>query len=191
MVGLVALTVPSRRYLMPLLPLLTIAAVLAIDRLARALRLPSFAGPVAAAMLVALTTGYSLARDWRWADRQPFRDRGTFTESEWQGAGDRLAAVLPAGALMACDAGAILSWYADRPAVLLPERPDDLAVLTGRLPVEAIVLTNEWLLERPGFEAWKAIATAPGTLPGWHHVATVRAGALRAVVLARDSAVPH
>jgi hypothetical protein len=189
MVVLISLTVPSTRYLLPLLPLVIVAAVVAIDRLARALRMPAVTGPVIAALLVALTTGHDLARDWRWAAQRPFRDRGTFTESEWQAAGERLANVLPPGTMMACDAGAILAWYADRPAVLLPGQPADLAVLGARLPVDAVVLTNEWLLERPGFEAWKAVAAAPGTLAGWRHVATVRAGGLRAVVLARVSAV--
>src|SRR5262249_42641926 len=102
MVLLVALTVPSRRYLLPLLPLLGVAGALAIDRLARAVRLPAFAGPALAALIAAFPMGYNLARDWRWAVRQPFRDRGTFTESEWQAAGDRLAAVLPPGTLITC-----------------------------------------------------------------------------------------
>jgi hypothetical protein len=89
---------------------------------------------------------------------------------------------------MATDAGAILAWYADRPAVLLPAEPGDMNRLGTRLPIDAIVLTNEWLLARPGFEAWRAVADASAALPGWSPIAIVRSGGLRAVVLARDRA---
>jgi 4-amino-4-deoxy-L-arabinose transferase-like glycosyltransferase len=189
MIVLVALTLPSRRYLAPLLPALVVLAVVAIADWGRALRLPGWAATALAAVAVALTLGRDTARDWRWAAMRPTPDRGVFHESEWQAAGARLRATLPPGTMVASDAGAFVAWYADRPAALLPATPAQLDTLRARLPIAAVVLTNEWLLEQPGFETWRTIADDPSRLPGWSAASIVRAGRLRAVVLAPDDAL--
>lgn len=184
---LAAVTVPSPRYLAPLLPLMLVAAALALERAGRATRLP-VAAVALPALLVAAPQGWETARAWRWSAVHGARDRGVFSESEWRGGGRWLAQAIPPRTVVASDAGAFVAWYADRTVVQLPRRPADLATLVRRVDVAALALTNEWLLERPGFEPWREIADDPGRLPGWRHVGTGRSGRLRVVLLARSAA---
>jgi len=183
---LVAATLPSHRYLIPLLPLEIAFAFATLDRLARRIGL---AGPLTMVVALALAVTVSAlptARDWRWAVTRRVRDRGAFDEREWREAGLAIARRVPPGALVASDAGAFVAWYADRPAVLVPGRPGDLATLETRLPVSALVLTNEWLLDQPGFDSWRRIATGADPLAGWRRVDPVVAGRLHATVWLRE-----
>jgi hypothetical protein len=183
---LVAATLPSHRYLVPLLPLEIAFAFATLERLARRLGL---AGPVVMVAALALAVPVAwlpTARDWRWAVTRGVRDRGVFDEREWCEAGAAIARRVPPGTLIASDAGAFVAWYADRPAVLIPERPADLVTLEKRLPVDALVLTNEWLLDQPGFEIWGRVAGRGERLPGWRRVRSVTAGRLRAGIWLRE-----
>jgi hypothetical protein len=182
---LVAATLPSHRYLIPLLPLEIAVAFAALERLARRLGL---AGPIAMVAALALAipvAALPTARDWRWAVTHGVRDRGVFAEREWREAGRAIARHVPRGTLIASDAGAFVAWYADRPAVLIPGRPDDLVTLEARLPVGAIVLTNEWLLDQPGFVSWSRLASGSDRLEGWRRVRPVVVGRLRAAIWLR------
>jgi len=183
---LVAATLPSHRYLIPLLPLEIALAFATLERFTRRL---GIAGPVAMVLALALagTVGaLPTARDWRWAVTRRVRDRGAFDEREWREAGLAIARRVPPGALVASDAGAFVAWYADRPAVLIPGRPGDLAILETRLPVSALVLTDEWLLDQPGFEPWRRVVTGADPLDGWRRADPVVAGRLHAAVWLRE-----
>ena len=182
---LVAASLPSRRYLVPLLPLEIAFGFAALDRIARRVGLGPPLLTALALALATVTSAWPTARDWRWAFTRHVRDRGEFTETEWRRAGAQIALRVPPGALIVSDAGAFVAWYADRPAVLLPQRPADLVTLARRLPVDALVLTDEWLLDQPGFEGWHAITGGGAAPDGWKAVAPVAAGRLHAVVLLR------
>jgi hypothetical protein len=186
MILLVTLSLPSRRYLVPLLPALFAVGVAALAVAARRIglpRLPAVGLCFAAALFV---SGVPTLRDWRWAWRVPKPDRGEFRESEWRGFGAELAPHVPPGAIVASDVGSWLAWYADRPAVLLPNRPEDLPELERHLAVTTLVLTNEWLLRQSGSEAWQRIYEGTDSLPGWRRRAALHVGHLRAVVLERQ-----
>jgi 4-amino-4-deoxy-L-arabinose transferase-like glycosyltransferase len=183
---LIAATLPSHRYLIPLLPLQIAFAFVTLERLMRRLGL---AGPVAMVAALALAVPVALrptAHDWRLAVTRRVPDRGTFDEREWREAGLAIARRVPPGTLIASDAGAFVAWYADRPAVLIPERPGDLAVLGRRLPVDALVLTNEWLLDQPGFESWNRLVTGTEDLEGWRRADSVVSGRLHAALWLRE-----
>jgi hypothetical protein len=183
---LVAATLPSHRYLLPLLPLEIAVAFATLERLARRLGLAGPIAMVAALALAVPVAALPTVRDWRWALTSGTRDRGVFAEREWREAGRAIARHVPPGALIASDAGAFVAWYADRPAVLIPERPGDLGALETRLPVQALVLTNEWLLDQPGFAGWSRLASGTNRLDGWRRVRPVVAGRLRAVIWLRE-----
>jgi hypothetical protein len=183
---LVAATLPSHRYLIPLLPLEIVVAFATLEALARRLGIGGPIAMVAALALAVPVAALPTARDWRWAITTGARDRGVFTEREWREAGQGIARRVPPGALVASDAGAFVAWYADRPAVLIPEGPGDLDALRSRLPVRALVLTNEWLLDQPGFEGWSRVASGANRPTGWRRVRTVVAGRLRAAIWLRE-----
>ncbi|MFI5370941.1 MAG: hypothetical protein ACHQ52_05220 [Candidatus Eisenbacteria bacterium] len=182
---LVAASLPSRRYLLPLLPFEIAFAFAGLAGLGRRLGGAAPIATLGAIALVITTAAIPTARDWRWALTARVRDRGVFDERTWRDAGVRIALGVPPGSLIASDAGAFVAWYADRPAVLLPARPEDLPALETRLPLEALVLTNEWLLDQPGFEAWARVAHGDDTPPGWRRVHDVASGRLHAAVLLR------
>ncbi len=181
----VAASLPSRRYLVPLLPLEIALGLSTLERIARRVGIgpPLLTGLALA--LATVTAVWPTAHLWRWSYTHSVSDRVALTETEWRRAGAQIALRVPPRTLIASDAGAFIAWYADRPAVLLPQRPEDLAALTSRLPLEALVLTDEWLLDQPGFEEWLAIATGGASPHGWRRVSPVAAGRLNAVVLLR------
>ncbi|MGH7730501.1 MAG: hypothetical protein ACRENJ_04545, partial [Candidatus Eiseniibacteriota bacterium] len=178
----VTLSLPNPRYLFPLLPMLIVVAVAGARRLAECLGVRS---PLATAALAALLVGGPAAetlRLWRVAWPAGVSDRGGFTESEWRALNEGLRRRLPAGAVVASDIGPQLAWYTEHAAVLIPNAPDGLPEIERRLPLGALVLTNHWLIGRPGSEAWRALFFAGRTLPGWSRADSVAAGRLRAVL---------
>jgi hypothetical protein len=186
---LVTLALPSGRYFVPLLPVLLALAVAGTHRLAGALRLPAPLRAAACAALVCVIAAYPIARTWKWTWSERIRDRGEFTESVWRSFGARLRRELPAGGMVASDVSAWVCWYADRPAVLIPTSPAALDSLARRVPIGALVLTNEWLLRQRGEEAWLGLYA--GSAPprtAWRRHAVIHAGGLRAVVFVPASA---
>ena len=180
---LVTLALPSGRYFVPLLPVLLALAVAGTFRLARRLKLAGPVGVALCAALVAWVAVYPTLRTWKWTGSAGIRDRGEFTESVWRSVGARLDRELPEGTLVASDVSAWVCWYADRPAVLIPNSPADLDSLARRVPIGGLVLTNEWLLRQPGNEEWLAVFSGDAQPPaGWQRGAAIHAGKLRAVV---------
>ncbi len=186
LVLVVTLTLPTRRYLAPLLPLLAAFGIAGAARLAdrgrRGLRTLALVLMIA----IAAPAAYVTARTWRWAFPAGYRDRGVFTESQWRALGRAVSTSLPRGAIVASDAGAFVAWYGDRATVLIPDRPEDLEELDRRLPLDALVLTNEWLVEQPGHDAWRAILEGASLPSGWVAAGETRSGSLYARILRRS-----
>jgi len=181
---LVALSLPSRRYLFPLLPVLAVVGIAESWRLAARLRLSRPAATLAGAALIIVGPLLGTIGIWsRTMQAGPGR-AGGFREQEWQELGAQVARRLPERAVAVTDVGPFLAWYAERPAVLLPNDPEDLPALARRVPVDAVVLTNHWLIGQPGSEAWRALYFAHAELPGWTRRDSVTAGRLRAVIFA-------
>jgi dolichyl-phosphate-mannose-protein mannosyltransferase len=196
LVALITISLPSRRYLVPLIaPLLALGTVEAFAltqgaarRLGAGARTALRAGAAAALLLAAITSAHPTLRTWRWAWPRGVRDRGEFRESEWRAFGTAVAERLPAGTMVASDVPAWIAWYADRPAVLLPLAPADLARLAARAPVAAVVLSNEWLIDLRGEEAWRVLHRGGAPPSGWRVSGTVVTGRIRAVLLTRQAA---
>ena len=187
LVALIAASLPSTRYLMPVLPLLLVFGLVSWERIGRRVGLANVLSVGLALLGIAMVPLRATVHDWRVASMTGQPDRGVIREREWHAAGRQIGALVPDGSLCASDAGAFVAWYADRPAVLLPEHPEDLAVLSQRLPVDAVVLTDEWLLAQPGFEAWQAVSSGRDTLAGWTRAGWIEAGRLHALVLRRST----
>jgi len=189
---LAALTVPDPRMLFPLLPAF---AVLALDqawRILRALRAPARLGLALCLGLALAVPLPGLLRDWR-APGASAATRSVFLEREWRGLGAPLAALLPDRGVVASDAAPWIAWGTRRAVTLIPLGPDDLAELGRRTDLGAVVLTNEWLIHRPGEERWLEVFEGRATPAGWTRTARLRSGRLEAVVLrpgAPDSGAP-
>jgi hypothetical protein len=176
---LAAATVPDPRMLFPCVPagfaLAAAGTVRAAEALGRGRRAPVL---LALALLVAsgLPNG---ARVWR---RAPVAARlEAFHESEWRGLGEAVAPLLPTGALVASDAAPWVAWHTRHAATLVPLTPAELA-RGGRLAPHAVVLTNEWLIGRPGEEAWRECFETRRAPMGFRFAGQVRSGRLEAVV---------
>lgn len=181
--ALTILTVPSARFLFPMLPVVLALGVAEAWLLARA-RGVAPALSVAACLLIALlVSAYPTALAWRSLWHAPDSDPALFTEREWRSFGDGLAARLPRGALVTSDVGPWLAWYARCDAIQLPDLPRDLPLLAERQRLDAVVLTNHWALRRPAAEAWRAVFEGRSALPGWRPADSLAVGRLRALVL--------
>jgi hypothetical protein len=187
--GLLALlasaTVADPRMLFPLLPVGLALALAGVARLAEAAgggRRPAVA--VAAALAV-LATALPLAREWRAALAEGFAGRSGLHEREWRGLGSGVRAVLPDDVLVASDAAPWIAWYARHPVTLPPLDPAALVNGPERLRPGAVVLTNEWMVSRPGEEAWKALFDRHQAPPGFQVAGIVHSGRLEALVLTR------
>jgi hypothetical protein len=184
LLALSALTVPDPRMVFPLLPALV---AVAFDEARRLLESRGF-GPrgVALACAALLLAGGARAAlsDWRRAaggvpDREGFRER------EWSELGERLDAALPPGVTVASDAAPWVAWYARRPATLVPLGFDGLRELEARTALGALVVTNEWLIHRPGEAEWRGAFEGRAAPAGWTESRRVAAGRLAAVVFTR------
>ena len=79
-----------------------------------------------------------------------------------------------------------VSWYSRRPTVTLPVTAADLAELHARHRVNALLLTNEWLVSMPGSETWRAAYDGVAMPPGWHSAESYAFGRLHARLLLPD-----
>ncbi len=183
--GLASATVADPRMLFPLLP---VGLALGFAGIARALEAVGSGrrGLVAAAALGAvLLTLVPLAREWRQALAGGLAGRSEFRESEWRGLGLSVRPLLPEGGLVASDAAPWVAWFTRRPVTLVPLGPDALVSGPERLRPAAVVLTNEWLISRPGEEAWKVLFDRREPPAGFEFAGHVRSGRLEAVVFRR------
>lgn len=182
LLALDAATVADPRLLFPLLPLLVALAVAALTRLSEILGGGRrIVVQVALAIALLLTLRPTL-HTWRHPDREGLRER------DWRSIGLAVRAMLPERALIASDAAPWIAWTTGLPATLVPLTPADLATMPANLSPDAVVLTDEWLVHRPGEEAWRAMLES-GTAPaGWLCVGRAHTDRLRAAVFLRTSA---
>jgi len=186
-VTLVTLSLPNERYLFPLLPLAIVIGVVAARDLVHRLPLsPATAGLVMFAV-IALGPALGTLKLWQAAWPHGVSDRGGFSEPEWRALGAGLTQRLPERAIVATDIGPQLAWYAERAAVLIPNTPEELPEIERSVPLDAIVLTNHWLIGTPGSEEWRSLFFANRGLAGWTLADSVTAGHLHAVVFRRDA----
>jgi 4-amino-4-deoxy-L-arabinose transferase-like glycosyltransferase len=187
--GLLALlasaTVADPRMLFPLLPVGMALALAGIARLAELIGRGRRGVVAAAAALAVLASALPLARAWHASLAGDLSGRSAFHESEWRGVGLDVRPLLPEGALVASDAAPWIAWFSRHPVTLVPLDPADLVRGPERLRPGAVVLTNEWLVSRPGEEAWKALLERREAPPGFRVAGTVRSGRLEALVLTR------
>lgn len=181
---LVTLTLPNWRYLFPLGPVLLVIAVSQAWLIGRYFRWPGWLTAVACAALVAFGPGNSLLRVWR----TTAPDRGGFTQADWRTIGRELSARLPAKAAFASDVGPELTWYTEHASVLIPNTPEEIGDIDRRLPIQAIVLTNHWLIGQLGSEGWRAMFFGRYDLPGWAPTDSAVSGRLKAIVFTRTRA---
>jgi len=185
LVGLVAATVADPRLLFPLLPTGIAVAFAGLARAAEAVGRGRRVAVAAAVVVTVAWAAWPLAREWR-ASGTGELPADRFHEREWRGLGVSVAPLLPPEGLVASDAAPWIAWYTRRPTTLVPLEPEAVALGPGRLRPEAVVLTNEWLIRRPGEEAWAAAFQARTAPPGFHFAGHVRSGRLEAVVFRRD-----
>lgn len=186
--GLASATVADPRMLFPLLPVAAALGFAGLTRVSEALG-HGRRGVVALAAAAAILLGLlPLAREWRQALAGGLTGRSEFHEREWRGLGLGVRPLLPGGGLVASDAAPWVAWFARRPVTLVPLAPRDLVDGPGRLRPAAVVLTNEWLISRPGEEAWKALFERREPPPGFGFAGHVRSGRLEAVVFRRIGA---
>ncbi len=190
LVVMVAVTVPRPAYFFPLLPVVFAFALVEAWRLARTRGFGAPAAIAGVAAIVLLSSAVPTARAWRDAARGGPPDRGVFTESELVAFGDTLRARLPHGATIASDMAPWWCWYAGVTATLLPASPAELPVLNERLPLDALVITNEWMIDQPGDEPWHALWQGTASAPGWRDAGSLSAGRIRARLLVPETPRP-
>jgi len=182
---LASATVEDPRMLFPLLP---VAFALGFSGLTRALEAAGRGrrGLVAAAALGAvLLSLVPLASEWRQALAGGLAGRSQFRESEWRGLCLSVRSMLPESGLVASDAAPWVAWFTRRSVTLVPLAPEALVNGPERLRPAAVVLTNEWLIARPGEEQWKSLFDQRAAPSGFEFVGHVRSGRLEAVVFRR------
>lgn len=186
---LASATVADPRMLFPLLPAAVALALAALARIAEALGRGRRAWVAAAAVLAVALGAWPLAREWRAAAAGGLAGRSEFHEREWRELGLEVGTLLPAGGgLVASDAAPWIAWWTGRPVTLVPLEPAALRDGPERLRPEAVVLTNEWLVSRPGEEEWRRLFDERRGPPGFQLAGHVRSGRLEAVVFHRDPA---
>ncbi len=186
---LASATVADPRMLFPLLPAAVALGFAALVRLAELLGRGRPAWVATVAALAVLPGALPLAREWRAAAAGGFAGRSAFHEREWRELALEAGGLLPPeGGLVASDAAPWIAWWTGRPVTLVPLEPVALRAGPERLRPEAVVLTNEWLIARPGEEAWKRLFDERLAPPGFRLAGHVRAGRLEAVVFHRIAA---
>ena len=182
---LAAATVADPRMLFPLLPVAMALAFAGLTRTVEALGRGRRVFVAAAAVSAVLVGTIPLSREWQLASAGGLAGRGEFRESEWRDLGVGVLPLLPRGALVASDAAPWIAWFTHHNVTLVPLEPAALVDGPERLRPGAVVLTNEWLVSRPGEEAWKALLEARRPPPGFALAGHVRSGRLEAVVFTR------
>jgi hypothetical protein len=180
---LASATVADARMLFPLLPVAIALGMAGLVRAAELLGRGRRALVTIGSALLVLASLVPLVRTWRAASS--LAERSEFHETEWRELGEGVAPLLPEGALVASDAAPWVAWFTGHPVTLVPLAPDALIHGPERLRPGAVVLTNEWLISRPGEEPWKAIFDARQPPEGFALAGHVRAGRLEAVVFHR------
>lgn len=180
-------TVADPRMLFPLLPVAIGLSFAVLTRVAEAIgrgRRVLVAAASAGAVLLGVLP---LAREWKNAGS--LAGRSEFREREWRGLAESAGGLLPRGdGLVASDAAPWIAWWTRKPVTLVPLEPAALRDGPERLRPAAVVLTNEWLISRPGEAAWKRIFDERRPPPGFRLAGHVRSGRLEAVVFHRDAA---
>jgi len=180
LLGLDAATVADPRLMFPLLPLVMALAVAGLTRLTESLGSGRRWVVQVVLALALLVTLRPTLQAWRSPDREGLRER------DWRSIGLAVRAMLPERVLIASDAAPWIAWTTGLPATLVPLTPADLATMPANLSPDAVVLTDEWLVHRPGEEAWRAMLEN-GTAPtGWLCVGRAHTDRLRAAVFLRD-----
>lgn len=183
---LASATVADPRMLFPLLP---VAIALTVCELMWAASVVGRGRPavtvVFLAAAVCVSAGF-LAIHWLESNATP-RPRSAYHEREWRGIGQGVGGMLPAEGLVASDAAPWVAWFASRSVTLIPLTPEALVHGPERLRPAAVVLTNEWLIDRPGEESWRAMFDSREAPPGFAFAGHVRSGKLEAVVFVRES----
>jgi 4-amino-4-deoxy-L-arabinose transferase-like glycosyltransferase len=182
---LCALTLPSSHYLFPMLPVVVALGAITLERVLHSARLPVLAARGLVVVLLLWSSWRGAALAW-FSPRFAEARTNAFTEREIAGLGTTLAARLPEGAIVTCDMAPWLSWYAKRPSVNLPLRVADLAELHEEHGISAVVITNQWLVDLPGNEAWREAFLGRAPLPGWTTIGVARSGRLDARVFLPD-----
>src|SRR5262245_42341358 len=187
LVVLVTLSLPNVRYLFPLLPIWIVFGVVAAGRLLAQLSWSPRIKALALGVFVLLGPGLGTLQLWSKSWPHGVSDRGGFSEPEWRELGGGIVHGVPARAVVATDVGPQLAWYTERATVLIPNTPEDLATVDRQVPIDAIVLTNHWLIGTPGSAEWRDLFFANRMLAGWTRADSVTAGRLRAVVFTRSA----
>lgn len=182
---LASATVADPRMLFPLLPAGMALAFAGIARLAEAVGGGRRAAVGLAVVVAVLSSTPRLAHDWRASLAGGLNGRSDFREAEWRGIGLGVRPMLPESVLVASDAAPWIAWYARHPVTLIPLDPAALVNGPERLRPGAIVLTNEWLVTRPGEEAWRALLARQAAPPGFRVAGHLRSGRLEALVCTR------
>lgn len=73
----------------------------------------------------------------------------------------------PPNAVIATDRPAHISWYTNRKSVLLPLQPTDLAKIEGKLPIDALFLSNYFPNHFPN---WQNLVENPRDFGNFHYV---------------------
>ena len=182
---LAAVTLPRSQYLFPMLPAAVAFGALTLERLGRAARLPAGVPVALVAAILSWSSLRLIATEWAGL-RATTRPPAAFDERDVEQLGAALAARLPAHTLVASDMAPWVSWYSRRPTVTLPVTAADLAELHARHRVNALLLTNEWLVSMPGSETWRAAYDGVAMPPGWHSAESYAFGRLHARLLLPD-----
>jgi len=183
--GAALLTAPSPRILVPLLPALFALAIDEAYRLVTARGLSPRLALVACVAVVIQGAAFPTAWRWKkaWADPRSPLASTRLREVEWRALGRMLDERLPIQGVVASDAAPWIAWYTGRDATLIPAGTAMLDPLGKRLPLSAIVLTNEWVIFQQGEEPWRAWFDGHAEHPDWQEVARLGAGKLKAVIL--------
>jgi hypothetical protein len=188
-VAVSTLTIPDVRYVVPLWPAVIALATVETWLLVRLRGHVGRAASALCAALILLPLSVDTTRAWRDEWSAGPADPRVYHESEWRALGRSLAARLPSDAVVVSDVGTWISWYANLPTLALPDSPDELRACERRLHVDAMVLTDEWVVHRPGSATWAALYRGNATLRGWVRSGPIESGRLNAVLFLRDGAV--
>jgi len=180
-----AATVADPRMLFPLLPAAIALGLGGVTRMlrpfgafGRALAMVAAAAAVVAGLLPTLVT-------WESARAGSLEGRSAFHETEWRVLGHSLTQYLPENALVASDAAPWIAWFTRHPVTLVPLHPRQILTGPPRLRPGALVLTNEWLIHRPGEEEWLEVYQSSRPPEGFRFVGRLRTGRLAAIVYER------
>ncbi len=182
---LASATVADARMLFPLVPVAVSLAFAGLVRVVEALGGGRRTWVALASVLAVIAGLLPLAREWRASLAGGLAGRSAYHEQEWRGLGAAVRPLLPRGALVASDAAPWIAWFTHRDVTLVPLEPAALVDGPERLRPGAVVLTNEWLVSRPGEEAWKVLLDQRRPPSGFVLAGHVRSGRLEAVVFTR------